>query len=58
MAANQSEEDAAQTRRRTGVTRVDSMFRDNRHRPHLSRGGLRGYDIVLQKILVDDYRAG
>ena len=47
MAANQSEEDAAQMRRRTGVTRVDSVFRDDRHRPHPGGGGSRGYDIIL-----------
>ena len=58
MAANQPEEDAAQMRRRTGVTRVDRVFRDDRHRPHPSGGGSRGYDIILRQILVDDYRAG
>ena len=42
MAANQPEEDAAQMRRRTGVTRVDSVFRDDRYRPHPGGGDSRG----------------
>ena len=58
MAANQPEEDAAQMRRRTGVTRVDRVFRDDRHRPHPGGGGSRGYDIILRQMLDDDYRAG
>ena len=58
MVANQSEEGAAYMWRRTSVTRVDRVFRGDRHRPHPGGGGLRVYGIILRKMLVDNYRAG
>ena len=52
MVDNQSEEDVAQMRRRTGVTQVDSVFLDDQYRPHPGGGGSQGYDIILQKCLL------
>ena len=54
----QTEEEAAQWRRRSGISREDQVFRDTRSLPHPSRGGTRGYDIFFRRYLIDQFLNG
>ena len=56
MAAYQLEEDAARWRRSVGASRVDQVPRDTRFLPHPSRGGSRGYDIDMRRMVLDTYQ--
>ena len=56
MAAYQPEEDAARWRRSVGASRVDQVPRDTRFLPHPSRGGSRGYDIDMRRMVLDTYQ--
>ena len=52
------EEDAAQWRRRNGVTREDQVFRDTRFRPPPNIGGTRGYDLFYRRYLINEFLNG
>ena len=58
MADPHPEEDAAVWRRSRGIRRVGQVPRDDRLLPHPSRGGARGYPIVLRRIMMADAQAG
>ena len=58
MAGHFPEEDAAHFRKRTGIERVDLMYRDTRFLPHPNVGGTRGYNIPFRQIFITDYQAG
>ena len=58
MAGHFPEEDAAHFRKRTGIERVDLMYRDTRFLPHPNVGGTWGYDIPFRQMFVTDYQAG
>ena len=57
MAAHQPEEEAARWRRSIGASRVDQVPRDTRFLPHPSRGGSRGYDVNMRRMILDTYQA-
>jgi hypothetical protein len=52
MAPFQLEEDAAQMRQRSGITRVVEVPRDTQFLAHPSVGGARGYDIHTREMMV------
>ncbi len=53
MAPFQSEEDAAQMRQQSGISRVVEVPRDTQFLAHPNVGGSRGYDINTREMMVE-----
>jgi hypothetical protein len=58
MASFQPEEDAAQMRRWSGISRVMEVPRDTQFLAHPSVGGSRGYDIHTREMMVELRESG
>ncbi len=58
MAPFQPEEDAAQMRQRSGISRVLEVLRDTQFLAHPSVGGSRGYDIHTREMMVEQRESG
>jgi hypothetical protein len=58
MAPFHPEEDAAQMRQQSGISRVKEVPRDTQFLAYPTVGGARGYDIHTSEMMVEMYKSG